>query len=120
MKLDQNKLNQWKSMDKKASYVCRSWKTSQDDTMSWREYAELVNPAYKYISGNPKIIAKQRKDGGYFLKMLIPLTGTDAAEFPLAFENDFEEGDVINLDTLTFCTEKWMDQVHLYATGEVI
>jgi hypothetical protein len=52
--------------------------------------------------------------------MAIQLKGGSMVEYDLSYENDFEEGDEIQLDTLTFCIEKFLDKKHGYATGTVI
>ena len=105
----------------KAQYMKREWKTDETCTMSLSEYSELIDPAYKHVSGNPVIIAKERKDGNIFLKMWIPLEGDSGAEFDLSYEdNEFEEGDEIDKDSLCFCIEKFLDKKHGFATGTAI
>jgi hypothetical protein len=87
--------------------------------MTLSEYAELIDPAFRHVQGNPTIIAKERKDGGIFLKMHFILDGGDA-EFDLSYENDFDEGDEILLDSVKFCVEKAMGKSHGYATGAIV
>ena len=114
------KVAELKEVFGKAQYVKRVWKTEEYDTMTLSEYAELIDSTFKHVVGNPIIIAKERKDGGLFLKMSISLGNSGEVEFDLSYENDFEEGDEIQLDTLKFCVEKSLDKSHGYATGEVI
>ena len=104
----------------KSQYIKREWKTDEECIMTLSEYAELIDTTMKHISGNPVIIAKERKDGNIFLKMEIPLEGGSTVEYDLSFENDFEEGDEIDKDSLTFCIEKFLDKSHGYATGEIV
>ena len=113
------KVAELKEVFGKAQYVKREWKTDESCTMTISEYAELIDPAFGHVTSNPTVIAKERKDGGIFLKMSIPLDGGEA-EFDLSYENDFEEDDEIKLDTLTFCVEKAMGKSHGYVTGEII
>ena len=119
-KLSAKQISEWKENDKKSSYVRKEWKTAEEDILTLSEYANLINPIYKHVSGNPTIIAKERKDGGYFYKMLIPIGGNDSVEFSLAYKNEFEEDDEIDVNTLQFCTERWGELSHTYVTGEVI
>ena len=109
-----------KEVFNKATYIKREWKTDEDTTMTLSEYAELIDPTMAHVSGNPKIIAKERKDGNIFLKMEIPLEGGSTVEYDLSYENDFEESDEIEKDSLMFCIEKFLNQKHGYATGTVI
>ena len=119
-KFNAKEVVEFKNVFSKAQYVRRDWMTNEKDTLTLSEYAELIDPAFKYVSGNPTIIAKERKDGGIFIKMSIPLGENYDAEFDLSYENDFEEGDEINLDTLKFCVERAMGKSHGYATGELV
>jgi hypothetical protein len=109
-----------KEVFNKAQYIKREWKTDESCTMTLSEYAELIDPILAHAVGNPEIIAKERKDGGIFLKMSIQLEGASMVEYDLSYESDFEEGDIINLSTLTFCIEKCLDKSHGYATGEIV
>lgn len=113
------KVAELKEIFEKSQYIKREWKTDESLTMTLSQYAEFINPAFKQVTGNPVVIAKERKNGGIFLKMVIPLDNGDA-EFDLSYENEFEEGDEIKLDTLNFCVEKALGKSHGYATGEVI
>jgi hypothetical protein len=119
-KFDVKAIAAMKEVFEKAQYVKREWKTDESCTMTLSEYAELIDPAFKYVEGNPVVIAKERKDGGIFTKMAIQLKGGSMIEYDLSYENDFEEGDEIQLDTLTFCIEKCLDKSHGYATGEIV
>lgn len=103
----------------KAQYIKREWKTDESMTLTLSEYAELIDPALSHVTGNPTVIAKERKDGGIFLKMSIPLDNGEG-EFDLSYENDFEEDDEIDLKTVKFCVEKAMGKSHGYITGDVI
>ena len=109
-----------------SQYTKREWTTDDSCTMTLAEYAEYINPDFKHISDNPVIIAKERKDTKdskepkYFYKMWIPLSGESGVEYELSYENDFEEGDVIDKDSLTFCIETFLDKKHGYATGNII
>lgn len=109
-----------KEVFNKAQYIKREWKTDEKCTMTLSEYGELIDTTMKHVSDNPTIIAKERKDGNIFLKMWIPIEGGSGVEYDLSYENDFEEGDEINKDTLTFCIEKFLDKKHGYVTGEII
>lgn len=104
----------------KAQYIKKEWRTDESCTMTLQEYAELIDPTFSHVVDNPEIIAKERKDGGIFLKMAIQLEDASIVEYDLSYENDFEEGDVIDLNTLTFCIEKFLDKSHGYATGKII
>ena len=120
VKFDAKAVAAMKEVFVKAQYVKREWKTDETCTMTLSEYAELIDTTMAHVAGNPVIIAKERKDGNIFLKMWIPLQGDSGVEYDLSFENDFEEGDEIQLDTLTFCIEKCLDKSHGYATGEIV
>ena len=110
-----------KEVFNKAQYIKREWKTDEDCTMTLSEYAELIDTTMAHVTGNPVIIAKERKDDkGIFLKMWIPLEGSSGVEYDLSYENDFEEGDEIDKDSLNFCIERFLDKKHGYATGTVI
>lgn len=104
----------------KSQYIKREWITDDECTMNLSEYSELIDPTMSHVEDNPIIIAKERKDGNIFLKMWIPLEGGSGIEYDLSFENDFEEGDEIDKNSLTFCIEKFLDKSHGYATGEII
>ena len=119
-KFDAKAIAAMKSVFTKSQYIKREWTTDESKTMTLAEYAEYIEPVLSHVSGNPVIIAKERKDGNIFLKMSIPLEGGSSAEFDLSYENDFEEDDEIDKDSLTFCIEKFLDREHGYATGTVI
>lgn len=119
-KFDAKAIAAMKSVFTKSQYIKREWKTDESKTMTLAEYAEYIAPAFSHVSGNPVIIAKERKDGNIFLKMSIPLEGGSSVEYELSYENDFEEGDEIDKSSLTFCIEKFLDREHGYATGTVI
>ena len=104
----------------KAQYTKREWNTDEDCKMTLSEYSELIDTTMTHVSGNPIIIAKERKDGNIFLKMWIPLDGGSGVEYDLSYGNDFEEGDEIDKDSLCFCIEKFLDKKHGYATGIVL
>lgn len=113
------KVAELKEVFNKAQYIKREWKTDESMTLTLNEYAELIDPAFAHVTGNPTVIAKERKDGGIFFKMSIPLDNGEG-EFDLSYENDFEEDDEIDLKTVKFCVEKAMGKSHGYITGEVI
>ena len=119
-KFNVSAIAEMKEVFAKAQYIKREWKTAEEDKMNLQEYAELIDSTMAHVSGNPKIIAKERKDGNIFLKMEIPLEGGSTVEYDLSYENDFEEGDEINKDSLCFCIEKFLNQKHGYATGEIL
>jgi hypothetical protein len=108
-----------KEVFNKAQYIKREWKTEEETTMTLSEYAELIDATLAHVSGNPIIIAKERKNGSIFLKMWIPIGSDSGVEYDLSYENDFEEGDEIDKDSLCFCIEKFLDKKHGYATGEI-
>lgn len=110
-----------KEVFKKAQYVNRKWTTNSDDVIPVKQYAELIDTTMAHISDNPVIIAKERKDGNIFLKMWIPLEGNAGMEHDLSYEDDtFEEGDVIDKNSLRFCIERFFDKKHGYVTGELV
>lgn len=109
-----------KSIHNKSLYVKRDWVTNDDATMTLEEYTKYVNPIFKYIDGDPTIISKARKDGGFFRKMCIPLEGGSLAEYELSYMNTFKVGDIIDKDSLLFCEESFLDETHGYVTGDVI
>ena len=119
-KFDVKKVAALKEVFVKAQYVKREWKTDEECTMTLSEYAELIDSTFKYVKSNPTIIAKERKDGNIFLKMWIPLEDDCGVEFDLSYENDFEDGDEIDLKSVKFCVEKFLEKSHGYATGEVV
>ena len=106
----------------KAQYIKREWKADEECKMNLSEYAELIDPTYKYVDldSPTKIIAKERKDGGIFLKMEIPLKDGSVIEYDLSYENEFEEDDEINTNTLQFGIECFLDKKHGFATGELV
>jgi hypothetical protein len=113
-------VNEFKELAAKSMYIKKEWSTSDKDKMTLQEYVELVDPLLRHIGDNPTIIAKERKDGNIFLKMWIPLVGDTGIEMDLSYENDFEEGDEIDKNSLSFCIERFLEKSHLYATGTVI
>ena len=119
-KFNAQAIAEMKEVFNKAQYVKREWKTDESHTMSISEYAELIDTTMSHISGNPVVIAKERKDGNIFLKMWIPLEGGAGVEYDLSYENDFEEGDEIEKDSLVFCIEHFLDKKHGYVTGEIL
>lgn len=119
-KFDVKAVAELKEVFVKAQYIKRVWKTEDKYTMSLQEYAELIDPMFKHVSGNPTIIAKERKDGNIFIKMQVPLKGGSSAEFDLSYENDFDEGDVIDKDSLYFSVETFLDKKHGYASGKIL
>jgi hypothetical protein len=119
-KFNASAIAEMKEVFAKAQYIKREWKTAEEDKMNLQEYAELIDSTMAHVSGNPVIIAKERKDGNVFLKMWIPLEGDSGVEYDLSFENDFEEGDEIDKNSLTFCMERFLDKKHGYATGEIV
>ena len=108
--------------DKKSSYIRREWHTNETETMTLGEYAEYINPIYKHVDTETPavIIAKTKKNNDVFLKMEIPFKGGTTVEFELSYENDFEEGDEIDTASLQFCVETWLENEHLYVTGELL
>jgi hypothetical protein len=103
----------------KAFYVNAEWETADDDIYTLKEFAQYFLPSVKYINGDVTIIAKTTNDGETFLKASYPLKGGSTGEFPLAFENDFEEGDMIAYEDIRFAVERKLDKTHIYLTGEV-
>lgn len=108
--------------DKKSSYIRREWHTNETEIMTLEEYAEYINPIYKHVDTETPatIIAKTKKNNDVFLKMEIPFKGGTTVEFELSYENDFEEGDEIDTASLQFCVETWLENEHLYVTGELL
>lgn len=111
-----------KKLAKKSEYIKRVWKTDASSKLTLQEYIDAVEPLLAHMKGEPEIIAKKRKsDGKTFLKMLIPLKGGAEMEFDISYEdNEFEEGDIIDPATLEFYIETFMEDEHLYVTGEVL
>lgn len=103
----------------KAQYIKRKWVTGEDTKMTLEEYAKYVDSTYYHVKENPIIIAKEKKDGTTFLKMAIPFSEGCIIEYDLSYESDFMEGDEIDVNTLEFCIEKYLDKEHAYATGNV-
>ena len=121
-KFNAKKVNEMKEVFIKAQYIKREWKTDEEDKMTLSEYAELIDPTYKHVDLETptKIIAKERKDGGIFLKMEIPLKDGSSIEYDLSYESKFEEDDELDTSTLMFCIESFIDKKHGFATGELI
>ena len=121
-KFNAKKVNEMKEVFIKAQYIKREWKTDEEDVMTLSEYAELIDPTYRHVDleAPTKIIAKERKDGGIFLKMEIPLKDGSSIEYDLSYESEFEEDDEIDTNTLMFCIECFIDKKHGYATGTVL
>ena len=119
-KFNAKAIAEMKEVFNKAQYVKREWKTDEKSKMTLSEYSELIDPMMKHISGNPVIVAKERKDGNFFMKLWIPLIGDSGVEFDLSYENDFEEGDEIDKDSLCFCIEEFLGKKHGFATGTVL
>lgn len=109
-----------KEVFSKSQYIKKEWKTDDSLTCTLQEYAEFFDPVFFHVNGNPTIIAKERKDGGIFLKMAIPLEDGSIIEYDLSYRSDFEEDDEIDVNTLKFCIEKFLDKEHGYATGDKI
>ncbi len=108
-----------------AAYMRRVWKTNDDLTITLQEYAEYIDPSYKHVV-KAEIIEKERKENkGTFLKLAIYLEGGSVAEWDLPYaeseddELDFDEGDVLDLSTIKFCTQECLEKSHKYAIGEV-
>lgn len=121
---DSKKIEMLKKAYEGSGYIKKVWKTDEEMTCTWQEYGKYVNPIYANISGNPEIVAKSTKKGGFFLKVEIPLKDGSVAEYDLSYvkENieEFMEGDHIILDTLLFKTEYSVDGKHNYVTGEIL
>mgnify|MGYP007070032467 FL=1 len=120
-KFDAKAVAAMKEVFTKAQYIKKEWKTDESCTMTLQEYAELIDPIFSHVVNNPVIIAKERKDGtSIFLKMWIPLSENSGIEYDLSYENDFDEGEKIDVNTLHFCIERFLEKSHAYATGNVL
>ena len=121
-KFDDSFIKKYGDSFKKAEYIKREWITADDSLMTIEEYAEYINPVYKHVdtSKNATIIAKERKDGGTFLKMSIPLEGNSEAEYDLQYENDYEEGQEIDTESLIFGVECFLEKQHAFVMGDII
>lgn len=119
-KLNVKAVAEMKEVFEKSQYIKRVWETDENLIIPLDTYAELINPTMKQIASNPVIIAKERKNGGQFLKMWLPLEGESGIEYDLSYEHSFEEGDEISKDSLHFCVERCMNKKHGYVTGKVV
>lgn len=123
-----NHLRDIKDVFMKAQYMKRKWVDCPEDLYCLKKYADEIDSTFKHVSGNPIIIAKERTDGGTFLKMWIPLGADSGVEYDLSYQRDdpdydgpiFEEGDEIDKDSLCFCIEQFLDKKHGYATGDIL
>lgn len=119
------------SVFNKSQYTKREWKVEENKVLTLDEYAEYIDPMLKHIEGNPMIIAKPKKDGNFFLKMSIPLEGGSIIEFDLSYKkdfedskalkdypSDFEEDDEIDIKTIKFGIEKFLDKEHGFMVGK--
>ena len=59
-KFNAKEVAEMKEVFAKAQYMKREWVTDESCTMTLSEYAELIDSAYKHVSSNPVIIAKER------------------------------------------------------------
>lgn len=111
-----------KELDKRSSFDLKVWKVNDEYTCTLQEYGEYVNPKYKGVSKEPKIIEKKKKDGkGTFLKALFTLATGREVEFDLSYEkHGFSKGDLIDLDSMRFCVEEFDGEKHLFVTGDVL
>lgn len=108
-----------------AAYMRRVWKTNDELTITLEEYGEYIDPSYKHVV-KAEIIEKERKENkGTFLKIAIYLEGGSVAEWDLPYpeseddELDLDEGDVLDLSTIKFCTQVCLEKTHKYAISEV-
>ena len=125
-------ISMWKEADKKSSYVKRVWAVDEDTLMTVKEYAEYVNPNFKDVTGNPEVIAVQKKDGNYFLKVQFTTKG-GSIEYELPYNKDFsdceplsdytvkdlEEGDILDLSSIRFGLESNLDKNHGFVIGKI-
>ena len=107
----------------KGTYSIKKWVTIKQIPLD--EYAASWNPLMQHISGDPEVVAKEKKSGDLFLKVRIPIGEGSFAEMDLSYENGspknelpFEEGDTLNLDSLMFCVETYCGKIHTYITDE--
>lgn len=120
-KLSPAQIKHLKEVYLSSQFVHRVWTVVEEDTLTLEDYATHIDPAFKKIVGNPVIIAKERKkDGKLFYKMEFTLEGDIKMEYDLSYENDFLEGDEIDLSTIMFCNEKFMDKEHGFCTGTIV
>ena len=121
-KLDAKRVEALREKYLKGQYVKKNWQVDEAEDLTLEEFAEYIDPTYKHIVGNPVIIEKDRKDKekGVFFKMAFTLEGGGIIEYDLSYNHSFEEGDEINLKTLLFRTEKFLDKEHVFATGELL
>lgn len=106
---------------KESGYFLREWVVTKRYTL---EELQAADSRFKYLQGNPVIIAKKRNDGKLFNKMLLFFSNGTKAEFELTYKKEdaevFQEGDEIALETLKFCQEECLEQSHWFMTGKVI
>lgn len=118
-------INEFRESSKKSAFFKKQWITNEDETMSLEDYASLIDPSFKLINKdeNPVIIAKDKKNGSIFYKLLIFLAGDQEVEYELSYEmdpNSIEEGDELDVNSLQFCIERWLNEKHLYVKGEIV
>lgn len=114
-------LDALRNLSKKSSFVRKTWKVDDEYTATLKEYGEFVNPLFKNVSKEPKIIEKPKDKGTKtFLKALFTLDDGTEVEFDLSYEHSFHKGDFIDLEDMKFCVEKFHDEAHLFVTGSVL
>ena len=119
-KVDAKRAQQLREKYGKPLYIRKEWKVDENEDITLEEFAEYVDPSFKYVEGNPVVVEKDRKDEkGTFNKLVFTLRGGSTAEYDLSYKHDFEEGDVLKLDTIVFRTEKFLEKEHQFATGEL-
>ena len=110
----------------KAGYVRKVWTVDEEQTLTLEEFAEYINPMYKHVE-KAEIIEKEYTDKNgkdkTFLKVEFSFKGGTRIEWDLPYNNDdeleFDEGDVLDLSTIKFCSENCLEESHEYAIGEL-
>ena len=109
-----------------AGYIRKSWTILPEWRISLTDFCE-VNSLYKQVV-QAKIIKKDYTDKKglkkTFLKVEFLLNEGTLIEWDLPYnkeeEYDFEDGDLLNLKTVYFCTEVFLKEEHKYVMGELL
>jgi hypothetical protein len=112
-------LQNLKDAFKASEYVRQVWKTNEAYTMNLATYAALINPLYKHVE-KASIIEKTTKNDKKFLKMLLTTSNGSSIERELSYNHSFENGDIIDVETLQFGVEECFEKSHTFVTGEIL
>lgn len=116
--LSKEELEHLKELTKKSTFLKKSWQVVKMYTV--QQYAYIL-PCLNFIDGDPEVVLKPKKDGGSFMKLVIPIKGSpEPLEFDLPYSRKYAVGNVLDVDTLHICIEEFLGQEHLCAIGEVL